>query len=440
MMGAKLLDCQNAATGQVPVDWRVSKLSDIADINPGRAKPDSENDEVSFLAMGDVSEDGRVIGRQIRNYQDVAKGFTSFVENDVLVAKITPCFENGKGALATSLLSGIGFGSTEFHVIRAKKGHALPSFLHLHTRDESFRRSGERSMVGSAGQKRVPADFLREYEIGLPSIPEQQKIAVILTAVYDKLDVIARQIEATQTLKRGLIQTLFSRGMGMQDAGGRWVKHDSFRKVGSQTYPASWQWVRMGVVAPIVRREVEVQLEGSYPELGLRSFGRGTFHKPALSGVEVGNKRLFVIKTGDLLLSNVFAWEGAIAVAKPEDDGRYGSHRYITCEVDRARASTDFVARYLLTPPGLTAIGLASPGGAGRNKTLGLSALADIKVPVPPLPEQFAINKTLDAVQSKIGLLETKRERLQTLKRGLMQKLLTGEWRVKLEATEQVVA
>jgi type I restriction enzyme S subunit len=420
--------------GWIPDGWTCAALGSIARVNPSRTKPEFEESDVSFLAMGDVSEDGRVTRYQVRNYQEVAKGFTSFIDSDVLVAKITPCFENGKGALVTGLLGGVGFGSTEFHVVRAEVDHATPEFLHLHTSSDRFRRLGERNMVGSAGQKRVPAEFLREFQIAVPPLPEQQRIAAILIAVDDKLDIVARQIEATQTLKRGLMQTLFSRGVGTQVADGCWKPHTKFKKVGSSTYPAVWQLKKMGTIAPVIRREADVLLDHDYPELGLRSFGKGTFHKPVLSGADVGGKRLFVIKAGDLLLSNVFAWEGAIAVAKPHDDGRYGSHRYITCNVDGKHADANFIARYLLTPPGLAAIRLASPGGAGRNKTLGLAALADICIPLPPLVEQRAINDAITSVEMKTRIQQAKRERYQAVKRGLVQKLLTGEWRVTFSA------
>lgn len=205
---------RETSVGWIPEDWQPSTLGDAAHIIPSRTKPESDEDEVYFLAMGDVSEDGRVITRQVRIYSEVSKGFTSFIDDDVLVAKITPCFENGKGALVTNLLGGIGFGSTEFHVVRARPEYVIPSFLNLHTRSDGFRRLGERNMVGSAGQKRVPAEFLREYPVARSPLPEQQKIAAILTAVDDKLDVIARQIAATQTLKQGLMQVNCNRMAG----------------------------------------------------------------------------------------------------------------------------------------------------------------------------------------------------------------------------------
>lgn len=176
-----------------------------------------------------------------------------------------------------------------------------------------------------------------------------------------------------------------------------------------------WPRVKLGEIAPICRRPIQVDLEGAYPELGVRSFGKGTFHKPPLSGADAGNKRLFGIESGDLVFSNVFAWEGAVAVAKPEDSGRFGSHRFITCVVDRNRADPKFLCSYLTASnEGLEQLRLASPGGAGRNRTLGIEKLAEISVPVPPLSEQRAIVARLDALADKTGQLTTRLDAIET--------------------------
>lgn len=135
-------------------------------------------------------------------------------------------------------------------------------------------------------------------------------------------------------------------------------------------------------------RPVEIDPTSSYPELGVRSFGRGTFHKPELPGVEVGNKKLFRICSGDLVFNIVFAWEGAVAVAQPEDDGRVGSHRFLTCVPAPDTATVEFLRFYFSTPEGLQKLGEASPGGAGRNRTLGLKKLESLQVPVPPIGRQ----------------------------------------------------
>ncbi len=434
-----MLDCQNAAAGQLPENWRLSKLSDIADINPGRSKPKTHDGEVSFLAMGDVSEDGQVTGRQIRNYQDVAKGFTSFVENDVLVAKITPCFENGKGALATNLLNGIGFGSTEFHVIRAKDGCALPSFLHWHTRDESFRRSGERSMVGSAGQKRVPADFLREYEIALPPIREQQKIVAILTAVDDKLDVIARQIEATQTLKRGLMQTLFSRGMGAQGADGLWVPHAEFKDSELGRLPVSWKARPIGSLFDVVERAVKMDAAQNYRRVTVKRRFGGIELRDELPGAAIKVKNQFLIEAGDFLISERQIVHGACGVVPSALTGALVSNEYL---VLKAKPETNVrYFDYMVQLLRFRKYFLLCSQGVDIEKFLfkhkdWLKKL----VPAPSPEEQARIADALALTDRKLEALGEKQSEYQTLKRGLTQKLLTGEWRVKVEDAEPLAA
>lgn len=181
----------------------------------------------------------------------------------------------------------------------------------------------------------------------------------------------------------------------------------------------------MADIAPLVRRDVEIDLEAHYPELGIRSFGKGTFHKPPLAGVDVGSKRLYRIEPGDLLFSNVFAWEGAIAVAQPQDVGRFGSHRFITCVANPGITTADFLRYYFLTPEGLTKIGEASPGGAGRNRTLGLEKLMAIQVPVPSLAEQQAFS----GLQAEVALIRSQHAEIREAARALLSSVLERTFR-----------
>lgn len=169
----------------------------------------------------------------------------------------------------------------------------------------------------------------------------------------------------------------------------------------------AWPRVALADIAPIVRRPVDIRHDQAYPELGIRSFGRGTFHKPPLSGIEVGTKRLFRIDPGDLVFSNVFAWEGAIAVASPADAGRFGSHRFITCVVDSDRANATYLKLFLTaSPDGRAQVLQASPGGAGRNRTLGVEKMGQIYIPLPPLSDQQAIVARLAALAEKTREVE----------------------------------
>lgn len=158
---------------------RVVRLGQVVDINPSTKATGSADDLVAFLAMADISEEGRVTSVQQRPLADVQKGYTIFQAGDVLLAKITPCFENGKAAFVESLPTQVGFGSTEFHVLRPTE-EVDPKFLFHLVWNQSFRRLGASRMTGSAGQKRVPVAFLADYEFTLPPLHEQRRIATIL--------------------------------------------------------------------------------------------------------------------------------------------------------------------------------------------------------------------------------------------------------------------
>ncbi len=180
-------------------------------------------------------------------------------------------------------------------------------------------------------------------------------------------------------------------------------------------------------VASPVRRPITTTPEGSYPELGLRSFGKGTFHKPALSGTEVGGKRIFRIHAGDLVFSNVFGWEGAIAVAQPEDDGRAGSHRYITYLANPQQSTPEFLCFHFLTARGLEDIRAASPGSAGRNRTLGLERLKQIQVPVPPIEEQRRFTELVKRQREITKHAASITEDLRRFEAALLAKAFRGE-------------
>ena len=178
--------------------WEKRALKDVCKINPKKSEDKRLMDglEVSFVAMPSVSDKGEIDTSVIKLYDEVKTGFTYFAENDVLFAKITPCMENGKGAVATGLKNNIGFGSTEFHVIRQINGVTNSYWIYYLTVFQMFRDEAERKMTGSAGQRRVPASFLENYEVGVPDIKLQNEFAQFVQQV-DKL-----KFEMEQVFKR----------------------------------------------------------------------------------------------------------------------------------------------------------------------------------------------------------------------------------------------
>lgn len=171
-----------------------------------------------------------------------------------------------------------------------------------------------------------------------------------------------------------------------------------------------WPRAMMGEIAPLVRRPIEPKPERAYREIGIRSFGKGVFHKTPTTGLEIGSKRVFAIEPGDLLFNIVFAWEGAVAVASDAERGMIGSHRFLTCVVDRMRADARFLNYWFSRGEGRDRLLWASPGGAGRNRTLGVEKLAALDVPLPPLSEQRRIVARIDELAVKIAEARATRE------------------------------
>ena len=162
--------------------WGLVPLGSTCNINPKKSLDSRlvSGAMVSFVPMPAVTEHGEIDATAIKEYDEVKTGFTYFAENDVLFAKITPCMENGKGAVAKGLHNGIGFGSTEFHVLRPLSGKTDPYWIYTLTAFSQFRIDAASNMTGSAGQRRVPASFLENYRVSLPPIELQEQFAAFV--------------------------------------------------------------------------------------------------------------------------------------------------------------------------------------------------------------------------------------------------------------------
>ena len=191
--------------------WGLARLGDVCKINPKktddtRLKSDLQ---VSFVPMPAVSEKGEIDPSEIKVYDEVKTGFTYFREDDVLFAKITPCMENGKGAVAKGLCNGIGFGSTEFHVLRPIENISNSYWIYAVTSFEQFRVDAASNMTGSAGQRRVPASFLESYRVSIPPIELQNEFANFVKQVDKSKFAIQKALDEAKTLFDSLMQQYF---------------------------------------------------------------------------------------------------------------------------------------------------------------------------------------------------------------------------------------
>jgi type I restriction enzyme S subunit len=240
-----------------------------------------------------------------------------------------------------------------------------------------------RASEGTTNRRYLQEPEFLKLCIRLPPLDEQRCLVKRIEALMSRLksvDFLQHQMD--QEINRLLLS----------------VYHNAIQEV---------PWLPMSDVAPLVRRPVEIDPLEDYPELGIRSFGKGSFHKPPLQGSSVGSKKLFRIEEGDLVFNIVFAWEGAVAVARGGDTGRFGSHRFLTCVANRQIAIPEFLLFYFLTERGLEELGKASPGGAGRNRTLGIESLARIVAPVPDIGVQRQFVRLLRRFEERQELRES---------------------------------
>ena len=200
-----------AFTGELTKQWRLENgvsdeswedklLGDVCTVNPKKidAKNLDDNLEVSFVPMAAVSDVlGEIVNHEVKNLQDVRTGFTNFSKGDVIFAKITPCMENGKSAIVGPLVNDIGYGSTEFYVLRCKE-ELNNKYLYHMVRNTTFRAEAKAVMTGVVGQQRVPKTFLQEYQLLFPTLSEQHEIVRLID------DLLARERAAQQAAEQAL--------------------------------------------------------------------------------------------------------------------------------------------------------------------------------------------------------------------------------------------
>lgn len=214
--------------------------------------------------------------------------------------------------------------------------------------------------MGSRRRTLTPENLLT-LEIPLPPLYEQQYIVSKIEKVKTNLEQI-KELRAEQS--KDINNLLFSRYTELiEDA----------------------EWLPMKEVAPIHRRQVEIKPDETYFEIGVRSFGRGLFKKPTFKGIDLTWQQPFWMKEGDLLFSNIKAWEGAVGLIPKKYNGWVGSHRYITCLPNLEIIHPEFLFYYFRTQEGVEKLSLASPGTVDRNRTLNTKMLHQILLPVPDI-------------------------------------------------------
>jgi type I restriction enzyme S subunit len=264
----------------------------------------------------------------------------------------------------------------------------------------------------SGGQTGIEMDCLKKYPFPLPPRLEQEKIADVLSIWDLAVEKIQNLIQEIRLRNKGLAQQLLTGKKRLKGFEGEW-----------ETNPLEYY-------IDYTPRPVYKPTE-NFLALGVRSHGKGIFHKLDFDPDMIAMETLFVVKENDLVVNITFAWEHAIAIANKEDEGGLVSHRFPTYTFKAEVASSIYFKFLILQPNFKYLLDLISPGGAGRNRVLSKKDFLKLEINCPPFGEQIAISSVLEIADNELKLYEQRLTTLKEQKKGLMQKLLTGQIRVK---------
>lgn len=264
----------------------------------------------------------------------------------------------------------------------------------------------------ATGVPSLSASTISSIKILIPPLNEQEKIAEILSTWDLAIEKQEQLIEKKKEFKKGLMQRLLSGEVRFKEFNDKWKK------------------ARLDKYIEHISRECDKPSEG-YWRLGLRSHGKGAFHQFVDDPTKVAMDKLYKVKANDLIVNITFAWEHAIAIANLDDEDKLVSHRFPTYEF-KVNAYPEYFKYYILQSRFREMLVNISPGGAGRNRVMSKKDFLKLEVLIPSYDEQKRISEVLISADKEIELLEKELEALKLQKKGLMQRLLTGEVRVKI--------
>ena len=416
---------------EIPDGWQRMRLRDVAVVNPKRPRLEIDADApVTFVPMAALGEDFSGIKDVLsRPFSEVSKGYTYFEEHDLLFSKITPCLQNGKHATAINLINGFGFGSTEFHVVRAADP-VNPRFLFRTLTKPEIIKDCADSFTGTAGQQRVQPDTLRSLPILLPPLPEQRAIAAVLDSIDDAIEGAEAVIAATGQLRDSLLHDLLTRGLPGQ--------HTEFRDVpGLGTIPADWEVVRLGDVVPKFEYGTSVKCSSEpvgMPILRIPNIASGQLNLNDLKYADLGPRESASVQleAGDILLVRTNGNPDLCGQCWVSDglEGGWGYASYLVRgRADRSVVNPLFVGHFLKSEVGRRLLKGNIRTSAG-NYNLSVGSLGSMPLPCPPLSEQGSIVDTIRSLVQSSELAREEAAMLRLLKESTADALLTGRVRI----------
>lgn len=411
--------------GEIPAHWAVKRLKDVSILNPSYNGCDLEGD-VSFVPMESL-RCGQIDLQEI-SFSEAKGKYTFFAEEDLLVAKVTPCFENGNIALAKNLKQGIGFGSSEIFVLRCIG--VLNKYLFYYSFSNEFQGRACSTMCGVGGLKRISPLFMRTHQLAIPPLAEQQTIADYLdkkTAEIDEqITALEKKSDAYQRLKRSLISEVVTRGLNptaeLKDSGIEWIGE----------IPAHWVVKRLKDIADLgsgttPKSSNEKYYDGTHPwlitgDVQNRLIERNENFITDLALADIPNLKLYPAKTvllamygggtiGNVGLMTYPAYINQACCAMIPKSGIYEKYLFYYLRTKYSR--------------------IISTGVGGTQINLSQNKIAAYPIAVPPFKEQQAIADYLDKktaeIDGNISAISSKIDAYKRLKQSLIDEVVTGK-------------
>lgn len=433
--------------GKMPCDWKRSRIRNVATLSPNYSATYPLSDELcTVVPMESLSVDGVVDVTNQQMVGETSTGLPNFEKGDVLFAKITPCMENGKGALVWELPTRYAFGSTEFHVLRPSK-KIDGTFLYYATFNPIYRAYAAENMVGAAGQKRVSSRFVKDTRLFLPPLPEQHRIATYLdascAAIDGAIEAKQRQLETLESLRKSIIQQAVTRGISkrvsLESTGNTWMEQ----------IPGGWKLVCLKRIAEIqggltLGKQYEGKLiERPYLRVGNVQDGHldltdvSVIELPAevAAGVELLPGDVLMTEGGDLdKLGRGHLWNGEIPGCLHQN------HIFaVRCLLHKLKPM--FLAYVTAAKYGrdyFEATGKKTTNLACTNAT----KVGEFPIPLPPLVEQDAIcaylDEKLDEVKRMVASIESQIATLTAYRKSLIHECVTGQRRISEADVQQL--
>ncbi len=462
----KMNEITNGLVSDLPEGWVWCRMDEIAKINPRHPlNVLPENVEASFLPMPNLNEDNwKIKENKARPFGEIRKGYTHFAEGDVLFAKITPCMENGKSAIARNLVNRIGCGTTELHVIRPHGG-IPPEFVYYYIHQESFRQEAEACMTGTAGQLRVPVDFVASASIPIPPLQEQilivNRIELLLERTRkakESLEKIPRIMKLFRqaALKKAFSGELTAEWRGQQqdlEPAAELLKHiqeerESHHQVKSgqkrptklkkedndtselPELPEKWVWTRLGIISKTTSggtpsRKYKKFFGGNIPWLKSGELHNGLIKSAEESITEdaIINSSTKIIPKGTLLIALYGATVGKLGIL-----GIDSAINQAICAISTKKSIDQKLLFWYLTSYRNELLN-ARIGGAQPN--ISQQILNDVPIPLLPLPEQQEIVSRIDALfkfadETEKNAAEA-RKRVEIMTQSILARALRGD-------------